>query len=404
MSTPDATRTPAQAAPERFQPFRARSVRRMLIPHPQRLVSLLASLKLTTLCLVLLMVLTIAGTLYQIDHGIHEAKVRFFTAWFFLAYGVLPFPGGKLVMGVFSVNLIAGLATKLPLRRDRTGVWLLHIGLLGLCASAFCTYLLSQESTLTLREGQGAAVSISERQWELSVRNGGEDSRTVTGMQTSRRSVGRLYTPPGTQLRLRLDNFYDNCTPATVTEPGRSVLSNSPDIRALTPLPSERDPAANRAGARFTVEATGKTSDLLLYAGTQNAVSPGSGHVSLALRKRRIPLPVHIRLVDVERTLYPGTQVARSYESTLEISHGVSGTATRRAVVSMNHPLSVAGITLYQSGYAMDADGREISTLQIVKNPVRVLPYAASLLTGVGLLLHFLVHPLFRRRGKEADR
>ena len=45
------------------------------------LVRLLIDLRVTVACLAALLVLTLLGTLYQVDNGIYAAQQRFFSAW-----------------------------------------------------------------------------------------------------------------------------------------------------------------------------------------------------------------------------------------------------------------------------------------------------------------------------------
>ncbi len=120
------------------------------------------------------------------------------------------------------------------------------------------------------------------------------------------------------------------------------------------------------------------------------------------LRRRRVSLPATVRLVRVRRRVYPGTQIARGYESIVELA-GAWG--RRRAVISMNHPLSFHGWTFYQSGYGRGADGVGVSTIEAVWNPTRGLPYAASLLIAFGVMFHFggtvFWRGRLRRRGRE---
>ena len=52
-------------------------------------IDFFSSLKLTVLCLALLMVLILWGTLYQVEYGIWQAQQVFFRSWF-IWFGVLP--------------------------------------------------------------------------------------------------------------------------------------------------------------------------------------------------------------------------------------------------------------------------------------------------------------------------
>jgi len=59
--------------------------------------------------------------------------------------------------------------------------------------------------------------------------------------------------------------------------------------------------------------------------------------------------------------------------------------------IYMNNPLRYKDYTVYQASYDSDSVGRQSSTLAVVKNYARVLPYIACLLVFFGLALHFLI-------------
>ena len=94
--------------------------------------------------------------------------------------------------------------------------------------------------------------------------------------------------------------------------------------------------------------------------------------------------------------LHPNTQIARSYQSLVEVQNNE---VAREVLIVMNKPLRYRDFTFYQASYAIDGLGRELSTLAVVKNSGRMLPYIASLLTFAGLALHFLTQA-FKQKTK----
>ncbi len=65
--------------------------------------------------------------------------------------------------------------------------------------------------------------------------------------------------------------------------------------------------------------------------------------------------------------------------------------AKREKLISMNVPLRHADWTFYQSSYLVNSQtGEESSVLAVVKNKGRVLPYIATFVTILGLIIHFL--------------
>ena len=111
-------------------------------------------------------------------------------------------------------------------------------------------------------------------------------------------------------------------------------------------------------------------------------------------------LPVTVKLIDFTRKDYRGTTVAADYQSRLHLTGpGVD----RDVVVSMNRPLRLGGYTFFQSSY-LQQDGLESTSLTVVANPVRYLPYAASIAICLGLVLHVVMRLVahIRARGRKA--
>ena len=128
--------------------------------NKHKILANLASLKITVACLILFIVITILGTLYQVDHGINEARETFFSSWFIMFMGVIPFPGGQLILWIFAVNLLSSCFTKIGFRLNKLGIWLSHIGLLVLCFSAFYTYIFSVEGRLCLGQTKSSQLTF----------------------------------------------------------------------------------------------------------------------------------------------------------------------------------------------------------------------------------------------------
>ena len=99
-------------------------------------------------------------------------------------------------------------------------------------------------------------------------------------------------------------------------------------------------------------------------------------------------MPFVLQLKDFMMEKHPNTEIARSYKSLVEV---LSGGVSREVLISMNKPMRYKNFTLYQASYAIDQFGRELSTLAVVKNSGRLLPYIATFTTFAGLVLHLLM-------------
>ena len=70
----------------------------------------------------------------------------------------------------------------------------------------------------------------------------------------------------------------------------------------------------------------------------------------------------------------------------------------------MNQPLRHGGMTFYQSSFGNTAAGKDISVLQVVRNPGWLLPYVSVALMSLGLIIHFgaALWRFLARRGAPA--
>lgn len=363
-----------------------------------RLLGLLGSLKITVLGLFLLMVLTIWGTLYQAEHGLYSAQERFYQSWSFPLAGPIPFPGAQTVMLLLFINLAASLAFMALTRRLRVGFIATHAGLALMLAAGGVTFYFGRSANLSLAEGEAANVALSSQEWELAMMpaNSGPQ-RVVSALDARQLRPGRRIPLPGTEFALHIDSYHRNCIAS------RAATANAPVNGAghttLVRKPPAGEPGEDRPGMIATLEERGKERGrILLWGGdpTPTALPGDRETMVIGLRRLHMPLPATIRLLDFRRELHPGTGMARSYSS--QVSVEGSTESARKVLISMNKPLRIGGYTFYQSSFASGPGGSEVSTLAVVRNQARLLPYYATGLTGLGMLIHFTGLLLIRLR------
>ena len=370
---------------------------------PRLVVQVLASMKITVLGLLLLLILTVWGTLYQADHGLYEAQERFYQSWTFRA-GPVPLPGAQSVMVLLFVNLAASLLHLALQRRLRIGFLATHAGLALMLAAGGVTFYFGRSAHLTLEEGQASNVALSDQDWELALMPGRDgERRLVHAVDARRLRPGRRFDLPGGELSLVVEEYHRNCL-AERREEVAAPQNAEGHTRLKTRAPA-RDPGQDRPGVVLAVERAGQRVGRLLLWGGDRAPTPVPGATDplvIGLRRLRLPLPARIELVDFKRDLHPGTSMARSYSSQVLVRSGED--EGRRVLISMNKPLRLQGFTFYQSSFASTPGGREVSTLAVVRNQGRLLPYVATSLTGLGMLLHFggLLLARARARGTGA--
>ena len=363
------------------------------------MLKLLSSVRITVVCLFLLFVLIFWGTVAQVQQGLYVAQERFFNSFFFLADGFLPFPGAQLVLWVLFVNLLAMTITRFSTYRkwSYAGVLIVHFGLLLYFAAAFIVFQVSRESNVHLTEGEATNVSTSYIQWELAYWTGpdgtigaGESQHhQVTAVDTNDFKPGYEIPFVNKDFALKVKQFYPNSDAFSSSEKRSPRILNASGISLLTPKPLLKERGQNIAGGIFDVQFKSHDYTLILF-GTESqatAVTIGDKVYHFSLRHKRYLLPFTIKLDHFKVEFHPGTDMAKSYESLVTLS---TGALQRQVRIFMNNPLRYKDYTLYQASYDVDSVGRQYTTLAVVKNFARLLPYVACFIVFFGLALHFL--------------
>ncbi|MCA9406686.1 MAG: cytochrome c biogenesis protein ResB [Candidatus Omnitrophica bacterium] len=354
------------------------------------LLRFLASLKITVVCLFLLIILTLWGTIAQVDHGLYLAQERFFHSWFFLVFGFLPFPGAQSVLWLLFLNLTAASITRFIYKWSSFGILVIHIGLLLYFVGAYTTLHLAEESQVSLMEGEGTNLSASYQHWEVALWPANQtDERTVTAIDIPKNSEHAILKLPSLDLTIGIDTYHVNAK--AYTSASETPLLNASGITQLVKEKVNIEREKNVPGGIFRLKGSAHDElPVLLYGNDPNPVRVKlkNGDYNLMLRRKRYELPFTITLNDFEMTTHPGTNVAKSYKSYATIAHDA---LSRDIEIYMNHPFRYKDYTLYQASYAIDEFGREMSTLATVKNSGRLIPYVASFVTFGGLMFHFLM-------------
>ncbi|MBI3997014.1 MAG: cytochrome c biogenesis protein ResB [Candidatus Omnitrophica bacterium] len=114
----------------------------------------------------------------------------------------------------------------------------------------------------------------------------------------------------------------------------------------------------------------------------------GEAPLMVEYRPAQRALPVTIKLLDFRKLDYPGTQMASSFESDVEMTDAARGIILMRTI-KMNHPLQYRGHSFYQSSYI---DGPTQTTILSVRSdPGTPFVYAGFLVVIGGVLSLFIV-------------
>ena len=365
----------------------------------RKLSDALSSMKLTLVCLGLLMVLVIACTLLQVPLGTHmavERTIRSFLVWWSPEWSPVKipvFPGGGLVGAVLLANLLFAQFLKLERSRRKAGLWLAHLGLAFLFVGEFATALLQVESQMPIEVGSTRDYSEDARQMELAVVDATDPAKdVVTTIPQSRLAPGAEIAAPSLPFRISVKRWYENSElgmrkPGDAPSEADAGVGASLAVRETPPVTS--DDAQNAAAA--LIEPIGADGSGLGAYWVSNALGAPQGFVRegrawrFALRPRRYYLPFSVTLKEFKHDIYPGTDIPKNFSSLVRLADP-SRAEDRDVLIYMNHPLRYGGKTFYQASFGQND---RLSVFQVVRNPGWLIPYLSCVMVAAGLLLHF---------------
>jgi hypothetical protein len=374
-----------------------------------RFLKPLASLKLTIICLGCAMVLVFVGTLDQVHIGIFEAQNRYFKSFFL--YFSLPgssarfpwFPGGYLVGSVLLINLIAAHGARFKFTWKKSGILILHSGLILLLLGQLFTSLFEEESQMRLNQGETKNYSESPYFDEVAIIDrSASDSDQVTTVPASMLQPGRAIDLPGDGLKLTVHAFYPN---AALINPNQLPSASYPHLQvgpmavAVAVEKTYKQDERNLPAVSLSLSRGGQQSGTWnLAAGFPKPLDfqiAGKSY-QIVLRPKRYYDPFNIRLQEFRHDRYSGTDIAKNFSSKVQLVDAGKH-ENREALIFMNHPLRYSGLTFYQAGF----DNNDQTTiLQVVRNPSWLVPYISCALLILGLAIQFGMHlvSFIRRR------
>jgi ABC-type transport system involved in cytochrome c biogenesis permease subunit len=384
----------------------------------KRLLKPLASLRLTVLLLAMAMLLIFAGTLAQRDTGIWQVQKQLFhngICWiplrnilFVNVAGSFPFIGGYTLIGLLLINLLAAHAVRFKLTWKRSGVILIHAGLILLLVGELFTANFAKEGQIQLADGESANYAQDIRKVELSVIDSaspGVDDVTVVpkSMLQPGNTIHNAHLP----FDIKVEDYFVNSRPMGPIETvgdSRTMAIGTQRILLLPPFKGAGTDAEkiNAASASVTFSVAGNpigTYVISQWATRAQQITVDGKTYVIDLRFRRDYKPYTVHLIHFAHDRFVGTDLPKNFSSRIRLidpSRGVD----REALIWMNHPLRYRGETFYQQSFSEEPGQAVTTTLQVVYNRGYWIPYAAVAIAALGMLIHFGLHlvPFLRRR------
>ena len=323
-------------------------------------------------CLPYMMFILTLGTLAQKAEGLYHAQANYFHACITWLAGV-PLPGGALVLALLTANLFAKFIMFSQWSWRKSGVILAHLGVLLLLGGGLWTAGSAREYYMVIDEG-----SQSSRLHEYVA---AELAYLDTQGETQLMPLGQA--KPGTILPLRQGE-------AVIS---RSISNAMLRDDALVEMPESNEPEQNRPGIVLTLD-NGAQLPVLL----QDRQTMPDDAQPVLIRRHGLSLPFTLALDDFDVRRYPASDIVRDYVSHITVQErGVDWPVT----ISMNKPLRYRGYTFYQAAFE-EGGNKPATILNVVRNSGRLIPYLATLITGLGLALHLVLVLLQRLREQAA--
>ncbi len=362
----------------------------------------LSSYGLSCVLFLLLFVLTLLGTLEQINLGIFDVQKKYFASFFLIheLFGVIPIPlpGAYLVMALLAVNLTLGGIVRARKRPAQWGILIGHAGILLLLAGAAVQYNYSVSGNLTLYEGEQSNEFESYYEWELAVADAsGRGPYTEYLIPGSRfMDIGsggtRTFNHAALPFDIVLEGVYRNCIPRPAGQAGQAA-GRRVDGFTLVGMTLEKQAERNAAGAYVRIQPkNGEAIEAILwgYSPFPLTVELDGKLWTFDLRKKRFQMPFTVALDTFTHEMHPGTQMPKKFESGVrKIENGIEQAVT----ISMNAPLRHRGYTLYQASWGPpDAKPgqRLFSVFAVVNSPADQWPLYATIVITAGLAVHFV--------------
>ncbi len=305
---------------------------------------------------------------------------------------------------------------------------LLHLGVGLLMLGQFTFGDRQTEQKLTLIEGQSTNTFVNLDEVELQLIRTEDGVQTVTAIPASRLEAAAkkhvVIDDPALPVKVRVEQFFENSTlaapgdenPATQgmgLQYAAVARDKSGGAKMETNIPAAYiellDPESEASLGTYLVSFMLNDQAALIPDGTSkdamDSVTIGDASYEIGLRMHREVKPYWVQLDDVQRINWSNSDTPRDFSSFIRIVDHETG-EDRKERVWMNNPLRYRGETFYQQNYSPLPGGKELTTLQVVRNSGWLIPYVACSITALGMLVHFwgtLTRFIARRRRETSS-
>ena len=364
----------------------------MMINYFDKFLKIIMSPKVFSYTLIWLIILVFFGTIAQKNIGLYASQMKYFSSFYFLFLGFIPLPGGRLVLLLMTVNLFSSMFKRNLWQLKKIGVIIVHLGGLLLLVGGGLTAYFSSEGNMVIAEGETSNYVDDYHNMELAfVNNSLKDSVEYTVVDESLLYEGSRFQLFDEGPEIYVISNIKNVRIENRISPADSIYKGLLEKFVLLPKKPEPENTQNRPALIYKIKGTSNGSDgiygLFLGQGLNDPFKIKDQIFHSEYRRERTYVPFNIELIDFEKIMHPGTNVAKSFSSDVNL---IENDIPRRTLIKMNEPLRHKGYTFFQASFIDDSE-IETTVLATVKNYGRLFPYISSIIMSIGLLIHLLL-------------
>lgn len=357
------------------------------------ITKLLSSPRIFSYTVLWMIVLVFFGTLAQKDIGLYASQMKYFSSYYFTVGGFIPVPGGRSVLLLMTINLAFSLFKKNLWKMKKVGIIIVHVGGLLLLLGGGITAQFSSEGNMVISEGETINYVDDYFDMELVFVNTSlQDSLEYTVFDEPLLANGTKIIYDELNLQIDIIDHIKNVRIEQRISTADTIYKGFLNEFILLPKKPEKEATQNRPGIVIKLSGLNNSQDgiygIFLGQKTPDTFQINGNLFFIEFRRKRTYIPFSINLLDFEKVMHPGTNVAKSYSSEINL---IEDAISRRILIKMNEPLRHAGYTFYQASF-VDGLDKETSVLAAVKNYGRLFPYISSIIMSIGLLIHLLIH------------
>lgn len=351
------------------------------------------------------MVLLVIGTISQKYIGLYLSQKIYFSSYIVWLGDTIPVPGGYTTLIVIFINLLAKILVE-KWTKKKIGTIIIHFGSILLLVGGFITAEFGSEGNMVIAEGDKSNFVSDYHEREIAfIETSDSEANHVTAFGENWLKPGKTLENPSLPFKIYIERYCHNCwvvqreTPST--DPQSHGMLRMNDIQSLPPLPENE---RNRSGIIFRIKGADPLTDgrygIIEMMPVTQTIKAGEKTFEISLRRKRTYLPFNVSLIDFKKTVYPGTEKARSYHSEVILT---DGDLQWKSIISMNNPLRYKGYTFFQSSFFEEPE-KETTILAVVHNNGKIFPYISSIIICIGLLIHLFVRIPLLSSPSKAER